>query len=51
MNTLTGKTKPPARDDRVQYSAILPQPLVTALSVEPTTPPLPAKGTVVVQIP
>ena len=51
VNTLPGNTKPPALDDRVQYSYILLQPVVTALSIEPTTPPLPAKGTVVVQRP
>jgi len=46
VNALPGKTKPPAQDDRVHYSAILPQPLVTAPSIEPIPPPLPAKGRV-----
>jgi len=32
VNTLPGKTKPPTRDDRVQYSDIIPQPVVIASS-------------------
>lgn len=46
LATLPGMTKPPALDDRVQYSDILPQPMVPAPSVESIPPPLPDKSTV-----
>jgi len=47
VTPLPGKTKPPALDDKVQYSAIrLPQPMVPAPNDESIPPPLPDKSMV-----
>jgi len=39
VNTLPGRTKPPAQDDGVQFSDILPQPMFTGLSYADLTLP------------